>query len=100
MSLLKKAIEANPLRGTREVHYVTLHNIVPAAPAVVNGEPKAKVCITIADGEGTKMNMYLFKDSIAGYPNYIPEGGVKAMITLQESEDKQYVNAVALGVGA
>jgi hypothetical protein len=104
MSLLKKHIAANPITGTRTVEYATLISITPSKPAMVNGEEKSKVCLTVSlDGE--KSNLYAFKDSISGYPNFIPQGGVQVQLVLQESKEKDeqgnsYVNVVSVGVGA
>jgi hypothetical protein len=104
MSLLKKHIAANPIAGTRTVEYAKLISITPSKPAMVNGEEKAKVCLTI-DLDGNKTNLYAFKDSITGYPNFIPMGGVQVQLVLQESKEQDekgnhYVNVVSVGVGS
>lgn len=105
MSLLKKYFAATTEQPKREVVYVTLINAVPSKPVLVNGEDKARMCITISS-DGEQRDMYLFRDAIAGLPSFIPQGGVNAMLTLQQSEEinpktgDAYVNAVALGVGA
>lgn len=104
MSLLKKFIAANPIPQGREIEYVKVINAVPSKPADVDGDMKARMCVTIELG-GAQSNVYLFKDAIFGLPTFIPKGGVQAMLTVQLAKDinpkdgKPYINAVALGVG-
>ena len=103
MSLIQKAIaaqSANPSK--REVEYGILMSYTGCAPAIVNGEPKARIIANVLL-EGVVLPFYMFRESVYGLPNYIPKGGVQCQITVQlniDDEGKEHVNAVALGVDA
>lgn len=105
MSLLKEFFAATPVAQPKEVHYVKVINAISAAPVEVDGEMVAKLCVTISDGESER-DLYVFRDSVAGLPTFIPKGGLNAAVTFVRSKDvnpktgNPYVNAVAIGIGA
>ena len=105
MSLLQKFLAATPVAQPREVHYGKLINALPAAPVEVDGEMVAKICATV-DFAGEVRNLYIFRDSVSGLPTFIPQGGLNVAVTFQISKDtnpktgENYINAVAMGVGA
>jgi uncharacterized protein (DUF1330 family) len=99
MTLLEKVIAKQKELNLKErsMHYGKLIAIGGTKPAIVNGEEKERVIVIMKFGD-VQATFGLFKDSVYGLPNYVPQGGIDAAIMLVENGE--FVNAVHLGVAA
>lgn len=105
MTALEKFAAANPVATGTETAYVSLVALRSAKPAIVDGDEKDRICATIKLANGAATDIYFFRDSVRGLPNFIPPTGLPAQITVREvladdGSGKVFMNGIAMGVGA
>jgi hypothetical protein len=104
MSLFAKyAATHKPAQSKETVHAILLAWNPTKSVSTKQGD-KEQIIVTVQHGDNV-CDMWLFRDSVSGLPNYVPQGGVPCMLTLREVSDpndktKTYVNAIAMGVAA